>query len=173
MPVSFRWMGKGGRMILVEVSAEPRPAVIIRVGLYARVSSSDPKDDLVRQMDSLKAWALSGGFEVVRAESEVGSGMDGDRVKARRLLSDPVVSVVVVEHRERLGRMNIGLVEAALVAQDRRLVVLDDGEVDDELVRDMTEALTSFCARLYGRRAAKNRAARALVAAAAAEPVHA
>jgi len=92
-----------------------------------------------------------------------------------------VVSVVVVEHWERLGRMNIGLVEAALVAQDRRLVVSDDGEVDDdddddddevddELVRDMTEALTSFCARLYGRRAAKNRAARAL---AAAEPVHA
>jgi len=103
------------------------------------------------------------------------TGMDGDRVKVRRLLSDPAVSVVVVEHRERLGRMNIGLVEAALAAQDRRLVVLDDGEVDDELVRDMTEVLTSFCARLYGRRVAKNRAARALLAAAAvaAEPVHA
>jgi putative resolvase len=97
--------------------------------------------------------------------------MNGERAKVRRLLSDPAVSVVVVEHRERLGRMNIGLVEAALAAQDRRLVVLDDGEVDDDLVRDMTEVLTSFCARLYGRRAAENRAARAL--AAAAEPVHA
>jgi len=171
MPVPFRRTGKGGRTILVDVVAEAQQVVVIRVGLYARVSSSDPKDDLVRQMDRLKAWALSGGFEVVRVESEVGSGMDGDRVKVRRLLSDPVVSVVVVEHRERLGRMNIGLVEAALVAQDRRLVVLDDGEVDDDLVRDMTEVLTSFCARLYGRRAAKNRAARALVA--AAEPVHA
>ena len=79
MPVSFRWMGKGGRMILVEVVAEAQQVVVIRVGLYARVSSLDPKDDLVRQMDRLKAWALSGGFEVVRAESEVGSGMDGDR----------------------------------------------------------------------------------------------
>jgi len=40
--------------------------------------------------------------------------------------------------------------------------VIDDGEVDDDLVRDMTEVLTSFCARLYGRRSARNRAEKAL-----------
>ncbi len=33
-------------------------------------------------------------------------------------------------------------------------------EVDDDLVRDVTEILTSLCARLYGRRAAKKRAER-------------
>lgn len=39
--------------------------------------------------------------------------------------------------------MNVELVEAALSASGRRLVVLDEGEVDDDLVRDMTEVLTS------------------------------
>ena len=58
--------------------------------------------------------------------------------------------------------MNAELVEAALSAQGRRLVVIDEGEVDDDLVRDMTEVLTSFCARLYGRRSARNRAEKAL-----------
>lgn len=72
---------------------------------------------------------------------------------------------MVVEHRDRLGRMNTELVEAALEAAGRRLVVLDDGEVDDDLVRDVVEVLTSFCARLYGRRSAKNRARKALEAA--------
>ena len=43
-----------------------------------------------------------------------------------------------------------------------RLVVLDAGEVDDDLVRDMVEVLTSFCARLYGRRSARNRALKAV-----------
>ena len=38
------------------------------------------------------------------------------------------------------------------------MVVLDAGEVDDDPVRDMVEVLTSFCARLYGRRSARNRA---------------
>jgi putative resolvase len=44
----------------------------------------------------------------------------------------------------------------------RRLLVVDPAEVDDDLVRDVTEILTSLCARLYGRRAAANRAARAV-----------
>jgi putative resolvase len=58
--------------------------------------------------------------------------------------------------------MNAELVEAALAAHGRRLVVLDPGEVDDDLVRDIVEVLTSFCARLYGRRSARNRALKAL-----------
>jgi putative resolvase len=57
------------------------------------------------------------------------------------------VTTVVVEHRDRLGRMNTELVEATLEAAGRRLVVLDDGEVEHDLVRDMVEVLTSFCAR--------------------------
>lgn len=58
--------------------------------------------------------------------------------------------------------MNTELVEAALSAHGRRLVVLDGGEVNDDLVRDMVEVLTSFCARLYGRRSARNRALKAV-----------
>lgn len=59
-------------------------------------------------------------------------------------------------------RMNTELVEAALSAYGRGLVVLDPGEAGDDLVRDMTEVLTSFCARLYGRRSVRNRAEKAL-----------
>ncbi len=68
--------------------------------------------------------------------------MNGSRTKVRRLLADPKVTVVVVEQRDRLGRMNTELVESALAAQGSRLVVLDDGEVDDDLVQDMVEVLT-------------------------------
>jgi putative resolvase len=92
--------------------------------------------------------------------------MNGGRANAKRLLADPKVTCVVVEHKDRLGRMNVELVETALSATGRRLVVLEDGEVEDDLVRDMVEVLTSFCARLYGRRSAKNRAAKTLQAAA-------
>lgn len=58
--------------------------------------------------------------------------------------------------------MNAELMESALAAGGRRMVVIDDGEVADDLVRDMAEVLTSFCARLYGRRSARNRALKAV-----------
>ena len=88
--------------------------------------------------------------------------MNGQRPKIRRLLGDPTVGIVVVGHLDRLGRMNTELIEAALETSNRRVVVIDDTEIDDDLVRDMTEVMTSFCARLYGRRGAQNRAKAAL-----------
>jgi predicted site-specific integrase-resolvase len=42
--------------------------------------------------------------------------------------------------------------------------VADPAEADNDLVRDVTEILTSLCARLYGQRGARNRAERAVAA---------
>ena len=99
---------------------------------------------------------------VLVAPDAVIAPLNGARVKARRLLAVPGVQTAVAGHRDRLGRMNTELAESALSAHGRRLLVLDDGEVDDGLVRDMAEVLTSFCARLYGRWPARNRALKAV-----------
>lgn len=136
-----------------------------RTVCYARVSSADQKDDLKRQADRLKAFAIGMGVEDPEVVVETGSGMNDRRRKLNRLLSDPTVTGIIVEHRDRLARMNAGLVESALRAQGRRIIVVDDTELDDDLARDMTEVLASFCARLYGRRAAKRKAEAALRAA--------
>jgi putative resolvase len=168
---AYRWFREGTlpvpavrvnqRTVLVSPDTAVGPADAA-YGLYARVSSHDQKPDLDRQVARLTAWAADADGQVVRVEAEVGSGTNGSRAKVRRLLADPKVTTVVVEHRDRLGRMNTELVESALSAHGRRLVVLDDGEVDDDLVRDMVEVLTSFCACLYGRRSARNRAVKAV-----------
>jgi len=169
---AYRWYRDGvlpvpvvrinSRSILVAPDAVLAANKTGGAGLYARVSSHDQKADLDRQVARLSAWAAQAGLEVVRVEAEVGSGMNGSRTKVRRLLADPQVMTVVVEHRDRLGRMNTEMVEAALAAHDRRLVVIDATEVTDDLVRDMVEVLTSFCARLYGKRSARNRALKAV-----------
>ena len=91
--------------------------------------------------------------------------MNDRRRKLNKVLSDPTIGTISVEHRDRLARMNAGLIESALNAQGRKLIVVDDTELDDDLVCDMTEVLTSFCARLYGRRAAKRKTDAALKAA--------
>ena len=97
--------------------------------------------------------------------AEVGSGLNGSRSKLTRLLVDAWIGTVVVERRERLARFGVGYVEAALGAQGRRLVVVEDREVDDDRIRDMAKVLTSVCAWLYGRRSAIRRVERALQAA--------
>jgi putative resolvase len=45
-----------------------------------------------------------------------------------------------------------------------KLIVVDQAQMKDDLVQGLV-GLTSFCAGLYGRRAARNRAAKSLAAA--------
>lgn len=135
-----------------------------RVVCYARVSSDGQGKDLQRQADRLKAFAVNLGHPDAQIVTEIGSGVSDRRRKLAKILGDPNVGIIIVEHRDRLARMNCGLVEQALEAQGRRLIVVDDREMDDDLVRDMTEVLTSYCARLYGKRSASRRASMMLKA---------
>ncbi len=162
MPVPARRLPSG--TILVEVPSGdggPDPRAV----LYARIAAHDQRADLDRQVARLSEWAAGQGVTVAEVVTEVGSGLNGGRPKLRRLLADPRVTMIVVEHRDRLARFGVEYVEAALSAQGHGLVVVDAGETSDDLVRDMVEVLTSFCARLYGRHGARNRALRALTCA--------
>jgi len=158
LPVPAR---KVGKLILVDV---PEPGQG-RTVVYARVSSAGQKPDLDGQIARVVAWCGGQNLPVDGTVTEIGSALNGRREKLLRLLGDQAVTTIVVEHRDRFARFGAEYVEAALAASGRRLLVADPAEeVDDDLVRDVTEILTSLCARLYGRRAAPDRAARALAA---------
>jgi putative resolvase len=141
--------------ILIDAAVDERPST---VALYARVSSHDQRNDLDRQLARLSQYAAERDLHVVESVAEVGSGLNGKRRKLLRVLSDATIGAVVVEHRDRFARFGSEYLEAALAASGRRLIVVDSSEMNDDLVQDMIAVLTSFCARLYGRRSARNRA---------------
>ncbi len=122
---AYRWFREGSlpvpavrvnqRSVLVNPDSVGEGPGAGGVGLDTRVSSHDRRDDLDRQVARLSEWAAKAGSAVVRVEAEVGSGMSGARRKVWRLLADPRVATVVVEHRDRLGPMNTELVETGVV----------------------------------------------------------
>ena len=132
--------------------------------LYGRVFSHDQKADLTRQMERLRSFASGLGLQDVEAVEELGSGLNGKRPKLLKLLADPGVTRIVVEHRDRLARFGVEYIEATLQAQGRSLVVAEAGEQKLDIVQDFIDVVTSMCARIYGRRAASNRAKKALAA---------
>jgi putative resolvase len=157
MPVPARRLESGTIWVEQEVAAQAGRTVV-----YVRVSSHDQKADLDRQVARVTEWVTAQKMAVGEVVTEIGSGLNGKRTKLRRLLADPGVQVIVVEHRDRLARFGAGYLEASLAASGRKVLIVDEGEVEDDLAGDMTEVLTSMCARLYGRRGAKNRARRAM-----------
>ena len=149
--------------VLVEVSAADgaAPSVVV----CARVSSHDQRAGLDRQVARVTEWITGQGLAVAEVVGEVSSGLNGKRPKLGRVLPDPSATVIVVGHRDRLARFGVEHLDAALAAQGRRVLVAGPGETADDLMRDMTEVLTSMGAGLDGRRGARNRALRAVTAA--------
>ena len=92
---------------------------------YARVSSADQKEDLERQVERLKAFAQAQGWAEYEVVAEVGPATRKRR-RFLQVLADPRVSRIVVEKRHHLNQFDFPLVEAALRASGRRILVLED-----------------------------------------------
>ena len=161
LPIPARKMG---RLVLVgdlETSSPDTGTTAVD----ARVSSTDQRADLVSQVSRVSVGATAQGHSSDRVVTDVGSGLLATPREFLALLADSSVTTSVVEHRDRVAGRGSECVAASRAANERRLVVVDDADVDDDLVRDVTEVLTSFCARLDGRRAGAHRSAKALAAA--------
>ena len=142
LPVQARRVG--GLILVGDTSAAGSTGNAV---VYARVCSADQEADLDRQVARVTAWATGQGIAIGGVVTETGSALNGRRGKFLALLRDPAVSVIVVEHRDRFAGFGAEYVEAALAASGRGLLVVDPAGVYDDLVRDVTEILTSLCAR--------------------------
>jgi putative resolvase len=166
---AYRWFRAGilpvpsKQLLTGTILVEPVPLAEKRgAAVYARVASGDQKKDLERQVARLVEQATAHGLSIVQSVSEIGAGLNGHRRKLIGLLRDPQIGAIVVEHGDRLARFGWEYIEAALQSTGRKVLVVDEKERKDDLVQDMMEVLTSFCARLYGRRSAKNKAMEAI-----------
>jgi len=128
------------------------------VALYVRVSSVDQKNDLERQLERLKDYGAAHGYQVTRMVSEIGSGLNDRRPKFLKLLTEPTIGVIVVEHRDRGTRFGFIYIEQLLAMQGRRLEVVFPKDTDDDLVNDFVSMITSMAARIYGRRNSRRKA---------------
>ena len=165
---AFLWFKKG-QLPVPAYQTKTRTIIVTQVQsaqgqtvAYIRVSSHDQKSDIEQQVARITIWGTENGYAIHQVVTEIGSGVNGHRPKLMRLLADSKYTVIIVEHRDRLMRFGSEYVESALAAQGRKLVVVDPSEFNNDLVEDMTAVLTSFCARLYGKRSARNKAKKAL-----------
>lgn len=148
------------RIILVEIPddfngadrVEPQQGKTIA---YCRVSTQSQKTSLDNQELSIYKYANSHGITIDKTVKEIGSGFNERRKKMGSILSDPDVTTIIVEHRERLARSNFTLIEKSLSAQGRKIIVVNDDELHDDLATEITEFMSSVCGKLYGRRGAE------------------
>ena len=148
----------GKHTILVDEEKSGTSSQPERVAIYARVSSAEKKPNLDRQAERLVAYCSAKGYQVAKVVKEIGSGVNDARPKLLALLEDTSITLIVVEHKDRLSRFGVRYIETLLRVQGRRLEIVNESENDTEdLLADLTAILYSFCARMYGLRRAKHK----------------
>src|SRR5207237_1183108 len=146
--------------IIVETESKP-VKVSERVVIYARVSSTEHKENLERQAERLSQYCTVRGYQVTQVVKEIASGVNDSRPKLLSLLKDTTITRIVVEHRDRLTRFGFHYIDALFSVQGRVIEVVNPGQNDtEELLADLTSIIYSFCARLYGQRRAKRKTER-------------
>lgn len=158
----WRWIKNGD--IAIRKTKTGRVRVILdeikekNVAVYARVSSSENKDNLERQKDRLVSYCNAKGYKVAKIVTEIGSGLNDSRPKLENLLIDKEITTIVVEHKDRLCRFGTNYIEKLLKMQNREIEIVNP--VQDErsdLMEDFVSIITSFTARLYGQRRSKRK----------------
>lgn len=146
-------------MIIVRDPHTEKP-VTGRIALYARVSSADQRGDLERQIQRLRDYAAARGYQVAKEVTEIASGMNDSRPKFLKLLADPSIGTIIVEHRDRGTRFGWNYIATLMEVQQRRIEAIFPGETKDDLVADFVSIITSMAARIYGRRGSRSKAKR-------------
>lgn len=144
-----------------ELSAEANPEI---VAVYLRVSSHGQKaqGDLDRQKSRVLEECLKKKYNVDYIFAEVGSGMNDNRSKLKRLFhlgSSHLINKIVIEHRDRLTRFNYSYLEAFFSSHGVVIEVLEETlpkSYEAELVEDLISLMASMSAKIYGKRSAEN-----------------
>jgi len=132
-----------------------------KVCIYARVSSSENKDNLKRQSKRLEEYAIARGYQIYKVVEEIGSGVNDNRKKLTKLLKDKNYNKLIVEHKDRLTRFGFNYIQILFNQIGKEIEVVNEAENDkQDLMQDFISIITSFCARLYGLRRSKRKTER-------------
>ena len=139
---------------------EPRQTV-----LYGRVSTYKQKNDLANQMQELKDYALSKGYHVDNAYSDIASGISFKNRKQFFKMLDLVlegkVERVIITHQDRLSRVGFELFEHLFKNYSTKIETISDEmnpKTDEqELFEEIISLLHCFSMREYSHRRAKRK----------------
>jgi putative resolvase len=138
---------------------------VVSVITYARVSSFDQKShgDLDRQKIRLHEYCIKQGWKIEASFEECGSGMNDSRPKLRKIIESAKegrFKKLVVEHKDRLTRFNFNLFSLFFSQCGVEVICVEEvlpKSFENELVEDMVGLLTSFSAKIYGKRSHQNK----------------
>ena len=128
--------------------------------IYARVLTTKQKKDLENQIDMLKQFCFSNGYEVSKVYSDIASGISFEKRKDFFKMLDDIISGkverVVISYKDRLSRVGYELFYYLFKKYNCEIIVISEvgsKKLDsEEIFEEIISLLHCYNMRLYSKR---------------------
>ena len=126
--------------------------------IYARVSNTKQKEDLVRQEQVIRDYMVSNGIIVDEVYSDIASGMNAERKDFNRLLEDCIsgkINTIYISYKDRFVRFGFEYFLKFLDNFDVTIEILNSTAEEDfqsELTEDLISIIHHFSMKMYSQR---------------------
>ena len=131
--------------------------------IYARVSNTTQADDLSRQIEIVKSYAISNGVKIDKVYKDIASGMNENRKEFNLILREIFAGNVYklfISYKDRLTRFGFDYFKNIFSEFGVEIVVLDEleetnSDFQKELANDLISIIHHFSMKLYSNRRKK------------------
>jgi len=152
--IEFKKLPSGSYVYLPLVNSTPNKKNV----LYARVSNTKQKDDLMRQIQLLRQYMVSKGIKVDEEFTDIASGMNEDRKNFNKLLKECLegnIDTIFITYKDRLTRFGFGYFESILKELGTKIEIVNATKEEDfqqELIQDFVSVIHHFSMKMYSNR---------------------
>lgn len=154
--IKFEKLPSGSYMYtdpLEQTEVESRKNVI-----YARVSNTKQKDDLISQESVLRSFMTSNGIIIDDVYSDIASGMNSNRKQFNLLLDECIegkISKIYISYKDRFVRFGFDYFVKFLDKFDVEIVIVNSTKEEDfqtEITQDLISIIHYFSMKMYSNR---------------------
>ena len=130
--------------------------------VYARCSTHKQEENLERQVGRLLEHCVNNDWKP-ELYKDIGSGLNENRRQFKKMLkriAEDDVTRVVIEYKDRIARYGFETFKSYCESYGIEVIVLKDAEkkeFEEEMVDDIIALITSYSARMYGRRGGRKK----------------
>ena len=130
--------------------------------IYGRVSTQKQKNDLEHQINLIKEYMISNGIKPDKIYSDIGSGLNENRLQLKQLLNDITqnkIKKIFITYKDRLTRFGFDYFLEFCKLHNTEIFVIDNFENnktnEEELVEDLISIIHHYSTKLYSNRKKK------------------
>lgn len=131
--------------------------------IYARVSNTKQKEDLMYQIDIISNYMMAHGIKPDKIYQDIASGMNENRKELNLLIDDVIkrkINTIYILYKDRLTRFGFDYFKHIFDKYNTKIEILNENDSSNidfntELANDIISIIYHFSMKLYSNRRSK------------------